>query len=103
MQLRAVFSKEVSFSLWQTGVVRHLKGLSWWLSGKESACSAGDTGDEGSIPGLERSPGGGYGKPLQYSCLENSMDKTASHSYLPASPTSSHTYTSIQSPSQCVR
>ena len=77
MQLRAVFSKEVSFSLWQTGVVRHLKGLSWWLSGKESACSAGDPGDEGSIPGLERSPGGGHGKQLQYSCLENSMDRGA--------------------------
>ena len=28
-------------------------------------------GDEGSIPGLERSTGGGNGKPLQYSCLEN--------------------------------
>ena len=77
MQLRAVFSKEVSFSLWQTGVVRHLKGLSWWLSGKESACNAGDTGDEGSIPGLERSPGGGPGKPLQCSCLENPMDRGA--------------------------
>ena len=36
--------------------------------GKESACNAGDLG---SIPGLGRSPGGGNGKPLQYSCLEN--------------------------------
>ena len=42
-----------------------------WLSGKESACSAGDLG---SIPGLERSPGEGKGYPLQYSGLENSMD-----------------------------
>ena len=32
---------------------------------------------EGSIPGLGRSPGGGHGNPLQYSCLENSMDKGA--------------------------
>ena len=47
------------------------KGLPWWLSGKESACSAGDLG---SIPGLGRSSGGGHGNPLQYSCLENSMD-----------------------------
>ena len=31
-------------------------GLPWWLSGKESACNAGDTGDVGSIPGLGRSP-----------------------------------------------
>ena len=36
--------------------------------GKESACSVGDLV---SIPGLGRSPGGGHGKPLQYSCLEN--------------------------------
>ena len=46
--------------------------LPWWLSGKESACGAGDSG---SIPGLGRSPGGGHGNPAQYSCLENSMDR----------------------------
>ena len=39
--------------------------------GKESACNAGDTRDEGLIPGLGRSPGVGNGNPLQYSCLEN--------------------------------
>ena len=52
-------------------------GVSWWLSGKESACSAGDIGAMGSIPGLGRSPGGEHGNPLQYSCLENLMDKGA--------------------------
>ena len=36
--------------------------------GKESACNVGDLG---LIPGLGRSPGGGHGNPLQYSCLEN--------------------------------
>ena len=36
--------------------------------------SAGNAGDPGSIPGSERSPGEGNGNPLQYSCLENSMD-----------------------------
>ena len=41
---------------------------------KESACNAGDPG---SIPGSGRSPGGGHGKPLQYSCLENPMDRGA--------------------------
>ena len=41
---------------------------------KESACNAGDLG---SIPGLGRSPGGGHGNPLQYSCLENPMDREA--------------------------
>ena len=43
--------------------------LPHWLSSKESACNAGDPG---LIPGLGRSPGGGRGNPLQYSCLENS-------------------------------
>ena len=43
-------------------------------SGKKSACNAGDLG---SIPALGRSPGEGNGYPLQYSCLENSMDRGA--------------------------
>ena len=41
-------------------------------AGKEAACSAGDPG---SIPGWGRSPGEGNGNPLQYSCLENPMDR----------------------------
>ena len=36
-----------------------------------------DVGDVGSIPGLGRSPGGGHGNPLQYSCLENPMERGA--------------------------
>ena len=43
----------------------------------DSPVSAGDTGDAGSIPGSERSPGGGNGNPLQCSCWENSMDRGA--------------------------
>ena len=43
-------------------------------NGKESACS---TGDLGSIPGSGRSPGEGNGNPLQYSCLDNPVDKGA--------------------------
>ena len=46
-----------------------------WLKGNESTCSARGTGDAGSIPGSERSPGEGNGNPLQYSCLENFMDR----------------------------
>ena len=42
--------------------------------GKESACNAGDLS---SIPGSGKSPGEGNGYPLQYSCLENSMDRGA--------------------------
>ena len=41
------------------------------------ACSAGDTGDEGSIPGWERSPGGGHGSPLQYSRQVDAVDRGA--------------------------
>ena len=40
--------------------------------GKDPTCSVGDLG---LIPGLERSPGGGHGNPLQYSCLENSHEQ----------------------------
>ena len=49
-----------------------MKGLPRWHSGKESACQAGDVG---LILGLGGSPGEGNGYPLQYSCLENSMDR----------------------------
>ena len=42
--------------------------------GKASACNAADPS---SIPGLGRSPGEGNGNPLQYSCLENPMDRGA--------------------------
>jgi len=52
-------------------------GLQRWLSSKESACNSGATGDMGSIPGSGKSPGGGHEKPLQYSCLENPMDRGA--------------------------
>ena len=47
-------------------------GLLHWVSGKESACNAANVG---SILGSGRSPGEGKGNPLQYFCLENSMDK----------------------------
>jgi len=50
-------------------------GLPWWLSSKESTCSAEDTGDMGSMAGLGRSPGGGHGNPLQYSCLDISWTR----------------------------
>lgn len=49
-------------------------GLPGGSDGKESACSAGDTG---LIPGLRRSPGEENGYPLQHSCLENPMNRGA--------------------------
>ena len=51
-----------------------LLGLPRWLSGKEFTCQ---TGDAGSLPGSGGSPRGGNGNPLQYSCLENPMDRGA--------------------------
>ena len=42
---------------------------------RKQPASEGDTEDPDSILGLERSPGGGHGYPLQYCCLENSMDR----------------------------
>ena len=44
---------------------------------KNPSANAGDTRDAGSISGSGRSPGGGHGNPLQYSCLENPMDRGA--------------------------
>ena len=49
-------------------------------TGKESTCNVGDLG---SIPGLGRSPGGGLGKPLQYSCLENLRGQRSLLGYSP--------------------
>ena len=46
-------------------------------AGKESACNAGDTGNVSWTTGLGRSPGGGNGNPVQYSCLENPLDRGA--------------------------
>ena len=50
------------------------KGFPGGSDGKEAACNAEDLT---LIPGLGRSPGGGHGNPLQYSCLENPMDRGA--------------------------
>ena len=45
--------------------------------GEDSICNAGDTGVAGLIPGSGRSPGGGHDNLLQFSCLENAMDRGA--------------------------
>ena len=52
-------------------------GHPWWFSGKESNSNAGDAEDSGSTHGLGRSPGEEMKTPLQYSCLENPMDRGA--------------------------
>ena len=55
-------------------ILLYIRGLPWWLSGKESTCQCRDMG---LIPWLGRSPGEGNGNPLQYSWLENPMDMGA--------------------------
>ena len=52
-------------------------GFPGGASGKEPPTNARDRRDAGLMPGLGRSPGGGHGKPLQYSCVENPMDRGA--------------------------
>ena len=67
--------------------------------GKEAACNAGDAG---SIPVSGRSPGEEHGSPLQYSCLENPLDRGAWRAYSPWGHTeldtteaSEHTHTHV--------
>ena len=82
-----------------------VKGLLRWLSGKKSVCSAGEAGDTGSMPGSGGSPGGGHSNPLQYSCLENPMDRgawraivhTVTKSWIRLKRLSMHARTHIQS------
>ena len=70
---------------WQVGSLTpcHLGSSSMYMASpgalvvKNSPANAGDIRDWGLIPGSGRSPGGGHGNPLQYSCLENPMDTGA--------------------------
>ena len=62
---------------WTSGAFLIRTRVLQWLSGKEFTSNAGDTGDVGLIPALGRSPGRGHGNPLQYSCLENPMNRGA--------------------------
>ena len=56
---------------------KDLEEIKGFPGGSEVKASACNVGDLGSIPGLGRSPGEENGNPLQYSCLENSMDEGA--------------------------
>ena len=71
--------KESTCNVGDSGLIPGLRlptpvflGFSGGSDSKESTCNAGDLG---STHRLGRSPGGGHGNPLQYSCLENSMDR----------------------------
>ena len=57
------------------GHLHESRGLPRWFSGKEPTYTVGDSRDMGSNPGPARSSGEENGHPLQYSCLENPMDR----------------------------
>ena len=72
--IEETFKTQVGFLFSGCCTVLLLLGFPGGSDGKEYACQAGDLG---SVPGLGRSPGEENGNPLQYSCLENSMDRGA--------------------------
>ena len=63
---------------------------------KNPPADAGDTGDVGSISGLGRSPGRGNGNPLQYSCLENPMNREAWRAELKQLSTSTSIFKNVE-------
>ena len=89
----------------QTPSSKVYSGLQWGFPGgsvgKESTCNAGNAGDEGSIPGSGRSPGGGHGNPLQYSCLEDPHGQRSLMGYSPGA-TKSWTRLSTGSRKSCL-
>ena len=63
--------------MWNRAYLIHNQAFQVALVVKNLPANARDTRDAGSIPGLARSPEEGHGNPLQYSCLENPMDRGA--------------------------
>ena len=70
-------NKELNMTEWLSTHTEDRVGIPWWLSGEESLCTRGDMGYSSSILGLGTSLRGGNGNLLQYSCLENSIDREA--------------------------
>ena len=66
--------KDILYGTGKSHLISFNTGFPVSSAGKESTCSSGD---QGAIPGLGRSPGGGRGNPTQYACLEDSMDRGA--------------------------
>ena len=70
--------KKVGKKPWHSGLgIGLLEALQLAVVVKNPPANAGDVREEGSTPGSGRSPGGGHGNPLQYSCLENPKDRGA--------------------------
>ena len=74
LSLKIIVLPHSKIQVWKSTVFNKIMGFPGGSDSKESACSVGDLG---LIPELGRSPGGGHGNPLQYSCLENPMDRGA--------------------------
>ena len=80
--------RSISLFMHHSEIRIYVKLVSVWTSQvalvvKNPPTNAGDVRDSGSIPGWGRSPGGGHGNPLQYSCLENPMDRGAWRATVP--------------------
>ena len=67
--------RSLVFPILFTWQVKFASGLPGGSVVKDLPANAGDARDTGSTSGLERSPGGGHGNPLQYSCWDNRMDR----------------------------
>ena len=74
--LRKLLSPRVGMSTWDICTwILWSRASQVVLMVKNPPANSGDIRDRGLIPGLRRFPGGGHGNPLQYSCLENPMDR----------------------------
>ena len=82
-----------SIGKWASHVVPVVKNL---------PANSGDTGNVGSMPGSGRSPGGGHGDPLQYYCLENSVDRRARQVMLHRITKSRHDWSYLASMHACI-
>ena len=83
--------RKVGIGLCKDGPFANLRshvGFPVALVVKNSPANAGDLRDRGLIPESEKCPGGGHGNPLQYSCLENSVDRGAWWAIVPRIPKS---------------
>ena len=66
-----------TFNIWKDYLTLPISIILGFPGGSDGKESTRNVGDQGSIPGLGSSPGGGHGNTLQYSCLENRMDREA--------------------------
>ena len=79
---RDCLGQETPINIWKQWHYKYVIFITSWASQvalvvKSPPTSAGDIRNACSVPGLARSPGGGHGNPLQYSCLGNPMDRGA--------------------------